>query len=78
LITRLPNSKTGHPMIVAAGLDHFGTFEAGELLTRPALLEPALRALPAGWQDRNLELVFRIEIVRDNVAPPQVLTWHVW
>jgi hypothetical protein len=78
LITRLPNSKTGHPMIVAAGLDHFGTFEAGELLTRRSLLEPALRALPAGWQDRNLELVFRVEVVRDNVAPPQVLAWHVW
>jgi hypothetical protein len=78
VITRIADSKTGHPLLVAAGLDHFGTFAVGEFLTRPELLEPALRKLPKGWASRNIQIVFRTEVVRDNVGPPQVVATHVW
>ena len=72
VITRLKDSKTGYPLLVAAGLDHYGTLEAGEFLTRPALLERALRQAPAGWRDRNLQILFRVEVVRDSVGVPTV------
>jgi hypothetical protein len=78
VITRLRDSKTGYPLLVAAGLDHYGTLEAGELLTRPALLERALRQAPAGWQDKNLQILFRVEIVRDNVGTPSIASTYVW
>src|ERR1035437_770520 len=78
VVTRMLHSKTGNPLLVAAGLDHFGTFGVGEFLTRRDLLEPVLRTLPDGWQQRNLQIVFRIEVLRDNVGPPQVLATHVW
>lgn len=78
VVTRIAHSKTGHPLLVAAGLDHSGTFEAGEFLTRAEVLEPVLRKLPADWEKRNLQIVFRAEVVRDNVGPPQVLATHVW
>ncbi len=78
VVTRLVHSKTGNPLLVAAGLDDLGTFAAGEFLTRSDLLEPVLRTLPAGWQRRNLQIVFRVEVLRDNVGPPQVLATHVW
>ena len=78
VIIRLRDSKTGYPLLVAAGLDHFGTLEAGEFLTRPALLERALRQAPAGWQDKNLQILFRVEIVRDSVGTPSIAATYVW
>jgi hypothetical protein len=78
VVTRIPNSKTGHPLLVGAGLDHFGTFAVGEFLTRPELLEPVLRGLAADWPSKNVQIVFRIEIVRDNIGPPKVLATEVW
>jgi len=78
VVTRLAFSKTGNPLLVAAGLDHAGTFAVGEFLTRSDLLDPVLRELPAGWQQRNLQIVFRVEVVRDSIGPPQVLATHVW
>jgi hypothetical protein len=78
VVTRIVRSKTGNPLLVAAGLDHYGTFGVGEFLTRREVLEPVLRTLPKGWQQRNLQIVFRVEVLRDNVGPPQVLATHVW
>ncbi len=78
VVTRISSSKTGHPLLIAAGLDHFGTYEVGEFLTRPELLEPALRGAAPGWRNKNLQVVFRTEIVRDSVGPPRVLATYVW
>ena len=78
MIIRMRDSKTGHPLLVAAGLDHYGTLGAGEFLTRASLLEGALRQAPSGWQYKNLQILFRIEIVRDNVGTPNVAATYVW
>jgi hypothetical protein len=78
VITLLRDSKTGNPLLVAAGLDHYGTLGAGEFLTRPALLERALRQAPVKWQEKNLQILFRIEIVRDNVGTPTIAATYVW
>ena len=72
------DSKTGYPLLVAAGLDHYGTLEAGEFLTRPALLERALQQAPAGWRDKNLQILFRVEVVRDSVGMPTITATYVW
>lgn len=78
MVTRLSQAKTGFPVLIGAGVDHFGTFAVGEFLTRPAQLESALRTMPAGWEYKNLQIVFRVEIVRDNIGPPKILATHVW
>jgi hypothetical protein len=78
VITRLPTSKTGHPMLIAAGLDHYGTFAAGEFLTQPAELEAALRGAPPGWESKTLQIVFRVERVGDNTGPPKILETQVF
>ena len=78
VITRLSTSKTGYPLLIAAGLDHYGTMEAGEFLTKPAVLERALEQAPRGWQERNLQIVYRVEVVHDNVGPPTILATYTW
>jgi hypothetical protein len=78
VVARIMNSKSGKPVLIAAGLDHYGTFAVGEFLTRPELLEPALASAPEGWSERNLEIVIQVEVVGDNVGPPKVLAAEVW
>ena len=78
IITRLRDSKTGYPLLIAAGLDQYGTMEAGDLLTRPALLERALQNAPAGWENKNLQILYRVEIVGDNAATPKIAATYVW
>lgn len=78
MITRILNSKTGHPILVAAGLNHYGTYAVGEFLSSPGVLGPALEKLPAGWAGRNVQIVFRVEVIRDSVGPPVVVGSHVW
>jgi hypothetical protein len=78
MVARLTHSKTGRPVLIAAGLDHYGTFAVGEFITRPEILDPALASAPAGWENRNLQIVFQVEVVRDNVGPPKVIAAHVW
>ena len=65
----------------AAGRRRAGQFrnpEAGEFLTRPALLERALQQAPAGWRDKNLQILFRVEVVRDSVGVPTITATYVW
>jgi hypothetical protein len=65
-------------MLIAAGLDHYGTFAAGEFLTQPAELEAALRGAPPGWESKTLQIVFRVERVGDNIGPPKILEIQVF
>jgi hypothetical protein len=63
LITREISQKSGEPVIAVAGLDQTGTRSAAEFVSSPALLDAALRKLPAGWQDKKVQLVLHATIV---------------
>jgi hypothetical protein len=78
LLTRLLESRTGQPMIVAAGLGHYGTQAAGELLTSRHSLDAVLRQLPAGWQRKNLQMVVRVEVLGKSPGPPRLMASHLW
>jgi len=63
LITREIAPKSGEPVIAVAGLDQTGTRAAAEFVSSPALLEAALRRLPAGWQNKKIQLVLHATVV---------------
>jgi hypothetical protein len=78
LITRLSQPTTGHPVLLAAGLDHYGTYAVGDFVTNPGLLLPVLKTAPAGWESKNLQILFRVDRLRDGVGAPQLQAVHVW
>lgn len=78
VVTRLIDSKTGHPLLIAAGLDHFGTLAVGEFVTEKKRLEQALQQAAKHWETKNLQIAFRVEKVRDSVGPTKGLVTHVW
>lgn len=78
LICRIRNSPTGGLLIVSAGIKQFGTEAAGRILTQPVQLGLILGKLPAGWDEKNLQVVLRSRIIGNTPAEPELVASHVW
>ena len=78
IVSRVFVSKTGEPVIIAAGLSHLGTQIAGEFLTNAGYLEDALRGAPADWHSKNLQIVLRAEVIGNIPGPPKALATYYW
>jgi hypothetical protein len=78
LICRLPHAQTGKFMVVVAGLAGFGTEAGGRILSDPKLLEPVLQNLPKDWENHNLEMVMKLEVVGEAPGLPSLVAAHTW
>jgi len=78
LICRIRNSPTGKLLIVSAGIKQFGTDAAGRILADPIALGTILNKLPAGWEDKNLQVVLHMKVIGNTPAQPELVAWHVW
>jgi hypothetical protein len=78
IISRVFQSETGEMLITAAGITQYGTRAAGEFLTNPIHLEAFARQAPAGWQKKNLQIVFSVKIIDNTPGPPTILATHFW
>ena len=78
IVSRLLDANTDRPVVIAAGITHFGTMAAGELLSNPAYFSEVVQQLPRGWQKKNLQIVLRVPVVRGAPGHPRVLATHVW
>jgi hypothetical protein len=78
LITRAVNGPAGRPFLILAGLKQAGTEAAGYLATTPAELTRVLKALPAGWQSKNLQLVLHTRVVGGEPSEFELVAYHVW
>jgi hypothetical protein len=78
LICRIKNPSTGGFMVVLAGVKQFGTEAAGRLVSDPDQLAVVARDLPAGWENKNLQLVLRVRVISSTPAQPEVAASYVW
>jgi hypothetical protein len=78
LVTRQLNLATGHVLITAAGISQYGTRAAGEFLTDPRLLEPALAKLTPDWPRKNVQVLLHTTVYRNTPAAPRVLAAQEW
>ncbi len=78
VITRVFEPKTGKMVVLAAGLSHFGTQVAGEILTNPAYLSKALRGAPRDWDEKNMQLLFRVEVFGNTAGSPDLVESYFW
>jgi len=78
VISRILESRTGGPLLTIAGLRAYGTGIAGEFVTSRAFLDEMDQMAPAGWQDRNLQVVIMTEVIDGHVGPPKIEALHVW
>jgi hypothetical protein len=78
LVCRLRSPSTGGFMLVVAGVKQFGTEAAGRLVSDADQFAKVARALPAGWEDKNLQVVLHVRVIGNTPAQPDVAAWNVW
>ncbi|HYP13660.1 MAG TPA: hypothetical protein VEQ63_07035, partial [Bryobacteraceae bacterium] len=78
LITRLVDKKHGSMTMVVGGITQFGTEAAAQLISDRAGLQQITATTPAGWQDRNLQVLIETKVVDRAAVSPRVLAVHSW
>jgi hypothetical protein len=78
IVSRVIDTTTDRPVLIAAGITHYGTTVAGEFLTNADYFAEAAAKLPSGWARKNLQFVLRVPVVNRVGGHPQVLAVQVW
>ncbi len=71
-----PNSEG--PVMVIAGLGPYGTEAASELVQSPQYLAELAAKLPRGWENKNLEVVIKTDVIGVNAGPPIFISAVTW
>jgi len=78
LVCRLRSPSTGGFMLVVAGVKQFGTEAAGRHVSDPDQFAKVARGLPAGWEDKNLQVVLHVRVIGNTPAQPDVAAQQIW
>jgi hypothetical protein len=78
IVTRMVDSTSDRPVIIAAGLTQYGTIGAGEFISNPEYFSEVARRLPRDWPRKNLQIVLSVPVVNRISGRPRVLATYVW
>ncbi len=78
IVSRVLDTTTDRPVVIAAGITQYGTMAAGEFLSNPEYFADAARHFPRDWQKKNLQIVLRVPVVNHMSGRPRVLITHAW
>ena len=78
IVSRVLNSKTGTPVITAAGVGFAGTQAAGEFVTDPQSISAVAKSLPKGWEMKNLQIVLHTTVTNQLPSAPDVVATYCW
>jgi len=78
IVTRMVDTASDRPVIIAAGLTQYGTIGAGEFLSNEEYFSEVARRLPRDWPKKNLQIVLSVPVVNRISGRPRVLATHVW
>jgi hypothetical protein len=78
IVARLHSDLTEGPVAVIAGLGASATESAGEFLSSPEYLQQINSVAPAGWRDKNLELVLEVPIVDGKASHAHIVASEFW
>lgn len=78
IVTRVRNRTTEQTVVIAAGITHFGTRAAAEMVTDGKYLHEALVGAPKDWARKNMQVVLSVRVISGAGGPPQVLARYFW
>lgn len=78
IVARYQDATTEGPVLVVAGLGPYGTEAASAFVSAPEYMEQIIRQAPAGWENKNLEMVIKSEVIDGKAGPPVLVTSIVW
>ena len=78
IVLRMVDPKTEQTVVVAAGISVFGTFAAGDFLTRRDEMKKLAAVAPRGWEKKNMELVLSTDVIRGRSGPATIVAAQFW
>jgi hypothetical protein len=78
LISRVWDSTTGRPVVIAGGLTMAGAGAAGEFLSDPKRMEELAAIAPEGWHRKNLQVVIATRLIGGESSAPKVQAVESW
>ena len=78
IVARFQDTTTEGPVLVVAGLGPYGTEAASEFVASPQYLDQILKKMPAGWENKNVEMVLRSDVIDSKTGPPVLVATNVW
>jgi hypothetical protein len=78
IVARYHDSTTESPVMVVGGLGPYGTEAASEFVQSPQHFEELSQKLPRGWENKNLELVIKTDVIGGKTGPPILLATYSW
>jgi hypothetical protein len=78
VITRVLDPSTEKMVVIASGIASYGTMAAGDFLTQEKYMKMVADRAPAGWEHKNMQVVFSTEVISGNAGPPRILAVWFW
>jgi hypothetical protein len=78
IISRVYDPTTEQMVITLAGIGSHGTLAAGEFISSPAYIEEFAKQAPRNWDQGNVQLVIKVDIVDGKDGPPHVIANYFW
>ena len=78
IASRIYDTTSNRPVIIAAGMTRYGTMAAGEFLTNPEYFAEAVAQFKSGWQKKNVQVVLSVPVVNRVAGRPRVVATQVW
>jgi hypothetical protein len=78
LVARFHDPTTEGPMLVIAGLGPNGTEVASEFASDPQYIGRIAEKMPVGWENKNVELVLKMDVIGSKAGPPELVSSTVW
>jgi hypothetical protein len=78
LVTRVLDAQGSRRVIAIGGISGLGTRVAADFATNERSWEQVARIAPAGWENRNLQVLLETRIVGDTPSPPTIVAIHSW
>ena len=78
IVSRILSSRTGTTVLTAAGIGHAGTRAAAEFLTSPQSIALLAKALPKGWEKKNIQIVLHTNVINQLPGAPDVVATYCW
>jgi hypothetical protein len=78
IIARIEHPSTGRLVVVAGGIQEYGTLAAGEFLTNGNALAELERLRPRDTKGTNVQAVLSTSVLKRTPAPPKIVAAYFW